>query len=93
VAAVAETPEDTAEPVADEPEVTPEETPEGGFSDDDAETAEVVAAVEASSDHTEDAPDNKDNTGVADPWGLPQAEAEPVKASSNGNRLLSKIGG
>ena len=91
VVANEETPEQAAtEPVADaEPAAEPEA--ESSVDDDDAETAEAVAAVEASSDHSEASPENKDDTGVADSWGMPQAEAE-AENGKNGNRLLSKIG-
>ncbi len=52
----------------------------------------VVEAVDAveSSDDSDSGPDNKDDTGVADPWGLPPADAEA--SPSTGSRLLSKIG-
>jgi hypothetical protein len=69
-----------------------EGTPEDALGADDAETAEAVAAVQASSEKA-DTHDDKDNTGVADPWGLPQSEGETAESNSNGSRLLSKIGG
>ncbi len=40
-------------------------------------------------------PEDKDDTGVADPWGVPAKESEEVAVeaeSSNGHRLLTKIG-
>jgi hypothetical protein len=69
-----------------------EGTPDDALGTDDAETAEAVAAVQASSENA-DSPDDKDNTGVADPWGLPNSESEAAESNSNGSRLLSKIGG
>jgi hypothetical protein len=77
----------TTEAAAEETETNDDDT----VDDDAASGAEAVAAVEASSGRDDDSPDNKDDTGVSDPWGLPQAE--PAEASSNGSRLLSKIGG
>lgn len=56
-----------------------------------AEAAETEAAVEAGGDATDAAPDNKDDTGVADPWGLPQSETERVD-SGNGAHELSGVG-
>lgn len=96
-AAAAATPEPVAasEPVAetmfaDEPVADAEAEPAAETVDDDAAFgAEATAAVEASSNHDE-APENKDDTGVADPWGLPSSEAQ--ESSGNGSRLLSKIG-
>jgi hypothetical protein len=68
-----------------------ESEPEPETVDDDAAYgAEAVAAVEASSDRSESAPENKDDTGIADPWGLPAGESDEPKGNS---RLLSKIGG
>jgi hypothetical protein len=69
-----------------------EGTPDDALGTDDAETAEAVAAVQASSENA-DSPDDKDNTGVADPWRLPNSESEAAESKSNGSRLLSKIGG
>jgi hypothetical protein len=39
-------------------------------------------------------PENKDDTGVADPWGLPKKEPEAVASASGtngGGRLLTKF--
>jgi hypothetical protein len=38
-------------------------------------------------------PENKDDTGVSDPWGLPKKEPEAATSASgtNGNRLLTKF--
>ena len=81
--------EPVAEPVAEfeTPVVADvaEETGDDTIDDHAAAGAEATAAVEASSEHEDD----KDDTGVADPWGLPQSE--PEAAASNGSRLLSKI--
>ncbi len=76
-----------------------------------AKAAEAVAKVEAdtvadepeaedeTTDETElveaEAPDDKNDTGVSDPWGAPYKEPEAVAPESNGSagsRLLSKIG-
>jgi hypothetical protein len=85
--AVAEAETAPDEPVA-EAEVV-DEAAADTVDDDAASVAEATAAFEAGNDH-EDEPENKDDTGVADPWGTPQSE--PDAGSSNGSRLLSKIG-
>jgi hypothetical protein len=77
------------EPVADEP-----------VADADAEVAdlaEVEAEVEAEAEMDEaeaDVPENKDDTGVVDPWRLPAADSDEMASESNGSghRLLNKIG-
>ncbi len=59
-------------------------------------------AVETEADHDAvaadepvEVPENKDDTGVADPWGLPRQDGEPEEATngSSAHRLLTKIGG
>lgn len=82
---------DQADAVADDPEDADEQANET-VDDDAAFGAEAVAAVEASSDHSEAAPENKDDTGISDPWGLPAAESEDAASNGSGSRLLSKIG-
>ena len=65
----------------------------------EAETIDATAEGEsteakAEGETTDDAlPANKDDTGVADPWGLPRKEPEAAAAGSagNGSRLLSKF--
>lgn len=57
---------------------------EAGASDGDGEDDDPAAV-----------PENKDDTGVKDPWGLPQSESYDAEADSNGSgrhRLLNKIG-
>jgi hypothetical protein len=73
-----------AETASDDAQAEVSET----VDDDAAFGAEAVAAVEASSDDSDETPENKDDTGIADPWGLPAGEPE----ASTGSRLLSKIG-
>ena len=79
-------PEDAAGDEVDEPEVE-------AMADDEVESE---AEAEARTDDDADAPEDKDDTGVADPWGLPRADPEEAEAeaeaSDNGHRLLSKIG-
>jgi hypothetical protein len=74
-----------------------EPTPTADTSTDAAVPAgeSVAAESEPVYDSEADESESKDDTGVADPWGLPQAEPETVKAESespNGHRLLSNIG-
>jgi len=56
----------------------------------------VATGAGADTDTTEGSEaENKDDTGVADPWGLPQKEPEAAASddkSSNGKRLLNKVG-
>jgi hypothetical protein len=51
------------------------------------------AEANAESDEN-DAPENKDDTGISDPWGLPRSDTGDVTGESNGagHRLLTKIG-
>jgi hypothetical protein len=72
-------------------ESTDEATEVAAQVDDDTSETADEAAPEATA---EAVPENKDDTGVADPWG-PSTEAQPEEASENGNgkRLLTKIGG
>jgi hypothetical protein len=51
------------------------------------------AEANAESDEN-DAPENKDDTGISDPWGLPRSDTGDVTSESNGagHRLLTKIG-
>jgi hypothetical protein len=48
---------------------------------------------EAAPDGATDEPSDKDDTGVADPWGLPRKEPETAAATptSNGSRLLTRF--
>ncbi len=79
-----------AEVVATE-EVEEVEEVEGEEALADAEAmAEADAIAEAESGA--EAPENKDDTGVADPWGLPTADAEAVGTDSNGAREFSAVG-
>jgi len=93
-AAAADAMASAAEPEArdDAPAATADET-DGGDADD----GEPVGTEAEKADEPEvEAPEDKDDTGVADPWGLPQTEADSVSAepdSSNDHRLLSKVGG
>lgn len=74
-AAAAKPAASAVEDVADEPE------PQAVVEDADEDTAEPEEAA---------APGSKDDTGVADPWGLPPADGD--EAESTGSGLLSKIG-
>jgi hypothetical protein len=77
------------EPVADEP-----------VADTDAEVADLAEAdadldVDVEMDEAEaDVPENKDDTGVVDPWRLPATDSQDAASESNGSghRLLNKIG-
>ncbi len=66
---------------------------------DEAEVEDETEPVEADAETTDEAeaevPDDKNDTGVSDPWGAPYKEPEVVTTESNGStgsRLLSKIG-
>jgi len=65
---------------------------------DEAPESEVVSEAEAEAAEAEaeaESPDNKDDTGVGNPWGLPDTNAEDgeVHASGNGSTgLLTKVG-
>jgi hypothetical protein len=73
-------------------------------ADTDAELADLAGAdadveaddeVDVEMDEAEaDVPENKDDTGVVDPWRLPATDSEEVASESNGSghRLLNKIG-
>ena len=62
----------------------------------EGEPEPVATGAGADTDTTEDStPEDKDDTGVADPWGLPQEEPEAATGddnSSNGKRLLDTVG-
>ncbi len=65
-----------------------------GSAEPDAEQIGAAAESETADEPTE-VPENKDDTGVDDPWGLPKAEPEMAGVEAdrpNGHRLLSKIG-
>ncbi|MEA2025871.1 MAG: hypothetical protein U9O18_04200 [Chloroflexota bacterium] len=71
-----------AEAVADEPEANEEAEP-------------VEAEAEVADEAEVEVPEDKNDTGVSDPWGAPYKEPEAVATESNGStgdRLLSKIG-
>ena len=79
------------------------ETVDATASDDPAESATDEFEVEAQSETgsgqdddepASDAPENKDDTGVGNPWGLPQGEDEPASAASGSGAtgLLTKVG-
>jgi len=76
----------------DLPETEADEDKAEGMADADAEQAEADAQTDA--DGEAGSPEDKNDTGVSDPWGLPKAEPETAEAESNdnGHRLLSKIG-
>ena len=82
VAKVTDAAEDT------ESEGETDEAPDPDFvSEAEAEAAEAEAEAET--------PDNKDDTGVGNPWGLPDTDAEDgeIHASGNGSTgLLTKVG-
>jgi hypothetical protein len=69
-------------------------------ADAEAEVPEVIDAesteiAEAGAEPDEnDAPEDKDDTGIADPWGLPRTDTGDMTFDSNGagHRLLTKIG-
>ena len=77
---------ETAEVSAAEVEELVEVEDEAALADAEA-MAEADAIAEAESGA--EAPENKDDTGVADPWGLPAADAE---AESNEAREFSAVG-
>ncbi len=83
-----------------------DDEPESAMAEDDtdevqAEAFEEVDSLEAEteddaadeSDEPAEVPENKDDTGVSDPWGLPSHDPEPAETSySSGRHLLTKIG-
>ena len=77
------------EPVADEL-----------VADADAEVTDLAEAeadddADVEMDEAEaDVPENKDDTGVVDPWRLPATDSQDAASESNGSghRLLNKIG-
>lgn len=102
VKAVSEAPahDEPAEPQATEDGVSEDQVTEDqavtssdGQSDDGE--AGVASDGDGESEGSTVVPENKDDTGVKDPWGLPQAESYEAEAESNGSgrhRLLNKIG-
>jgi len=94
-----------AEAVAKVENTADEIEPEAA-ADDDTESevvseAEAVAAeaeavaAEAEAVAEAETPDNKDDTGIGNPWGLPKADTDDgeVQASGNGSTgLLTKVG-
>jgi len=66
---------------------------------DESEAEEETEPVESEAETTDEAevevPEDKNDTGVSDPWGAPHKEPEAVATESNdsnGSRLLSKVG-
>jgi hypothetical protein len=76
------------------PEAKPVEAkPDGAKA---AEAKDEAKAEGGSSEPKVEAPANKDDTGVADPWGLPRKEPEAAAAAAgtngaSGSRILSKF--
>jgi hypothetical protein len=71
---------------------TPEVAAEAEAEANDEPTG--VKADDATTDEsTDEAPENKDDTGVADPWGLPGVEPEPImdESTESDGRLLSQV--
>ncbi len=72
-----------------------EDEPLAAQSEDEEGDAEESDADEGGADDelVAESPDDKDDTGVGNPWGLPQAEDEgSIQASDNGSTgLLTKI--
>lgn len=79
-----------AAPAAPPAELTGEEQ----TADAPAEAEHADDTAEHGDEQGEHVPENKDDTGVTDPWGLPKSDAEPAEAGENGSgkRLLTKIG-
>ena len=75
-------------------EAVAESEAEGDEQESDAVEAEAEQDA-AAADEPVEVPENKDDTGIADPWGLPRQDAEPEEATngSGAHRLLTKIGG
>ena len=84
---------ETAEVSAAEVEELVELEDEAALVQDEAALADAEAMAEADAiaeaESGAEAPENKDDTGVADPWGLPAADAE---AESNEAREFSAVG-
>ncbi len=62
----------------------------------ESDTVEAEADHDAAAaDESVEVPENKDDTGIADPWGLPRQDDEGEEATngSGAHRLLTKIGG
>jgi len=88
--------EDVAETdvAADEP-VADTDTEVADLAEADLADVDVDVDVDVEMDEAEaDVPENKDDTGVADPWRLPAPDSEETASESNGSthRLLTKIG-
>jgi hypothetical protein len=92
VEAAADAPQAFAE--LEVPEMVAAETPEPAEAN--AESAEANAeSAEANAESDEyDVPENKDDTGISDPWGLPRSDTGDGTSESYGagHRLLTKIG-
>mgnify|MGYP001823488771 CR=1 FL=1 len=94
--------EDTVE-VEAEAEAEAEETVDepAVVSEAEAVEAEAEAQAEADAEVADDVPENKDDTGVGNPWGLASDDAENTEESENGEYhssgtgstgLLTKVG-
>jgi hypothetical protein len=92
VEAAADAPQAFAE--LEVPEMVEAETPESAEAN--AESAEASAEPDEANGGSDeyDAPENKDDTGISDPWGLPRSDTGDGTSESNGagHRLLTKIG-
>ncbi len=65
------------------------------LSEAEAVAAEAEAMADAEAEADADTPENKDDTGVGNPWGLSGEDADDgaIKASANGSTgLLTKVG-
>ncbi len=70
-----------------------DETQAEAFDPVESFEAETENDESDESDESDGAPENKDDTGVSDPWGLPSHDPEPAETSySSGRHLLTKIG-
>lgn len=68
----------------------------GAVTEDEGEAQPSESDVADGTFDDDHAPENRDDTGVGNPWGLPQPESESSGGDSNGSsgrRLLTKIGG
>ena len=64
---------------------------EGDAVAEDPNEADAVEDIESAAVESKGDAVDKDDTGVADPWGLPGTEAESTDGAGNGKRLLTKI--
>lgn len=82
------------EATTDEDATADADTTAAADTDADEAPEATAADVDTASDAESEATEDKDDTGIADPWGLPRADTEDTATESNGSghRLLTKIG-